>query len=226
MNLLLRAVVFLLSTTLVIPSTIAADDYSAVEEMMFAGNPRPAVETISIWNRDIPWRAATKNSAQLEEIRSAVADMNSALHRSPFKLVEAKDSPPALVIEFVSPEKLSTRQGKNRRFRPGRVGNTITFKRGDASIGIAAVYIADNLPGRTRQYVLRHELMHAIGVPKHATYVFDSIMRSNWRMSAAPVTLLDFDRKLVDFVYNSLKSGFTKQQTKDAFDRDWYRSAQ
>lgn len=221
-----RVSVLLVVVVANLPSAIAAEEYSAVEELMFTGDPRPSVETLSIWNRNIPWKSSTTDPTLLTEIRSATSEINLSLQRSPFKLVEAKDTPTALFIEFVPHEKLVSLQGKNSTYRPGRVGHTVTIKRGDGSIGVALVFVANNLSDRMRGYVLRHELMHALGVPKHTTYVFDSIMRRNWRRSAAPPNLLGFDRKLIDFVYMNLKSGDSKQDTRRAFDRAWGKPTQ
>lgn len=115
--------------------------------------------------------------------------------------------------------------GNRASFSPGRIGHTFTFKKKDGSIRDAAIYIADNLPRATRQYIIRHELMHAMGIPKHATYMFDSILRSSWRISAAPRELLAYDRKIIRFVYNHLKPGLTKAQTRQMFDREWGKPA-
>lgn len=203
----------------------ASEEYSAVEELLFTGDPAPDPKTVAVWNRDVLWKSATGDTNLLEEIRAAIADVNSALHRSPVKIREAGDKPPKLHINFVAPEKLTTMAGKRIKFLPGRVGNTITLKTGDGSIGIASISIANNLPERTRYYVLRHELMHAMGVPKHTKIVYGTIMRRNWRTSAAPVKLLAFDRKLLGFLYNGSKSGLTRRHFRQAFDRDWAKPA-
>lgn len=206
-------------------SVVCANDFRPVDEMLFSGDPRPASAAVSIWNREIPWKASTTNPEITEDIRAATAEMNLALAGSGIKLVEAAGAPPALQFTLVPAAQLAGFAGNGMSFSPGRIGHTFTFRKKDGSIRNAAIFIADNLPQGARKYIIRHELMHAMGIPKHATYVFDSILRSNWRMSSAPRELLAFDRKLIGFVYNHLKPGFTKAQTRRMFDREWGKPA-
>ncbi len=206
-------------------STVSASESRAVDEMLFTGDPRPERSTIAIWNRDISWTTARATPDMLDDIRAAAAEMNAVLNSSGIKLVEATGKTAALKITFVPAPQLAGVPGGRTAFRPGRIGNTFTFKKKDGSIRSAAIFIANNLPRGTRQYIIRHELMHAMGIPKHATYVFDSILRSNWEMSSAPRKLLDFDRKIIRFIYGHLKSGFSQAKTRRMFDRQWGKPA-
>lgn len=219
-------VVSILAAILLTPaSVVSANDFRPVDEMLFSGDPRTDTASVSIWNREIPWKASTTNREILEDIRAATAEMNLVLAGSGIKLTEAAGTPPALQFTLVPAAKLAGFAGNGMSFSPGRIGHTFTFKKKDGSIRNAAIFIADNLPHGVRKYIIRHELMHAMGIPKHATYVFDSILRSNWRMSSAPRELLDFDRKIIRFVYNHLKPGFTKAQTRGMFEREWGKTA-
>jgi hypothetical protein len=206
------------------PRADTADDLRIVEEMLFSGTPRPAASAISIWNQNVNWKTTSTDTAIIADTRDAVADMNSALQGAPFKLVEAISQPPALLIAFVPADKLASMKTARMAFRPGRLGHTFTFRRKDGSIGNAGIFIADNLPEIARRYTLRHELMHAMGIPKHTTYSFDSVLRRNWQLNSAPGTLLKFDRKIIDFVYRYLKPGHTKSDLRRVFGRRWQPS--
>lgn len=149
--------------------------------------------------------------------------MNDALKAAPFKLIEAKTEPPTLLIAFVPASQLRNMKTRRMAFRPGRLGQTFTFKGPDGSISNGGIFIADNLPDISRKYALRHELMHAMGIPKHTTHSFSSILRRNWQISSAPGTFLAFDRKVIDFVYRYLKPGHTKSDVRRIFGRKWAR---
>lgn len=189
--------------------------------MLFTGDPAPSTETVSIWNRDIAWKLSSTDPRHLSETRGAVAEMNTLLNSVPFKLVEAKSAPPVLLIAFVPAAQLRNLKTGRTAFRPGRLGHTFTFRGADGAIGNAGIFIADNLPDDARKYALRHELMHAMGIPKHTTYSFKSVLRRNWQMSSAPRNLLPFDRKVIDFVYRHLKSGQTRQVVRRIFQERW-----
>jgi hypothetical protein len=210
---------------LAVPSTATAEDFRTVDEILFSGDPRPTSATVSIWNGEIPWKSSDTTPAIMDDIRAATAEINAVLAGSRVKFVEAAGKPAALQFTFVPPAQLAGKPGSAMPFRPGRIGHTFTFKKQDGSIRGAGIFIANKLPRATRQYIIRHELMHALGIPKHVTYVFDSLLRTNWRMSAAPRELLDFDRKIIRFVYHHLKPGFTKEQTRRMYDANWGKPA-
>ena len=198
----------------------AEPGYREVEKALFVGHPPPALSTVRRWNGTVFWATGgERKPAPVADILAAAAEINLLLAGTGVFLSPAiGEFKPRIVISYLPPEKVRNLAATAAGPEEGRVGQTIAFPDGGSGYGFVAIAVADDLPVGHRRYVIRHELLHAMGIPKHVGQEAESVMRRIHRPDDAPSKLLDFDRTLLRFLYRDVRPGATAEEVHHAWD--------
>ena len=202
------------------PAPALADlDARIVEEILFNGQPRPALKKIARWTGKVRWAAAGKrHPPPMADIREAIAEINAVLSDSGVTIEEAMPGEaPQIAVSYLPRERIQSMQGSSSRSEPGRVGHSIAFPGPNSFITFGAVAVADDLSPGHLKYVILHEFLHVLGVAKHTTYISDSVMWQGQRPETAPTELQPFDRALLRFLYTEVEPGATREEVRQAW---------
>lgn len=202
------------------PPAQAGIDARVIEEILFHGQPRPALKKLARWAGTIRWAASGKrHPPPMADIRAAVAELNAVLAGTGVTIEEAAPGEaPQVAVSYLPRERIQSMQGSSSRAEPGRVGHSIAFPGPDSRITFGAVAVADDLSPGHLKYVILHEFLHVLGIAKHTTYIADSVMRQGQRPETAPSELQPFDRALLRFLYTEVAPGATRQEVRRAWD--------
>lgn len=198
----------------------AEPGFREVETALFVGHPPPQASKVRRWDGMVFWTAGgARKPAPVSDILAAAAEINLLLAGTGVFLSPAVgESKPRIVISYLPPEQVRNLAATAAGPEEGRVGETIAFPDGASGYGFVAIAIADDLPLHHRRYVIRHELLHAMGIPKHVGQNAESVMRRTHNPDDAPFRLLDFDRTLLRFLYRDVRPGATQEEVRQAWD--------
>ena len=198
------------------PAASAEPGFREIETALFVGHPPPALSKVRRWSGTVFWSAGgERKPAPVADILAAAAEINLLLAGTGVFLSPAfGEFKPRIVISYLPPEKVRNLAATAAGPEEGRVGQTIAFPDGGSGYGFVAIAVADDLPLRHRRYVIRHELLHAMGIPKHVGQDAESVMCRIHSPDDAPSRLLDFDRMLLRFLYRDVRPGATPEEVR------------
>jgi hypothetical protein len=191
----------------------AEEEFRGLAEVLFEGDPHPDTDRVKRWTGRVGWLTTEKDPSILSEIQRAVAEMNGILAGTGVSLYRT-ESEPGLIITFLPADKLASIPGSRARSGADNVGLSIVFSNRESEISFASIAISKGLTPAHLRYVLRHELMHAVGLPKHATSVSETILRQIHERDGVSQRFTAFDLRAIRFLYGQLPPGATPEDAR------------
>jgi hypothetical protein len=164
---------------------------------MSSGMPTVQPDNVQKWRAPVRVSAAgSPGEDDLAILSAAIDDVRAATGHSIFVDTPGSTSS-SIVVHFVS---RAEAQRLEPDLQPYHVGYYRAMLSDYEIVSATVVVVADEISERSRQYIVRHELMHAMGFPNHAFDEPTSVMHQPWQGATG---YSDLDRAALEMMYRS-----------------------
>jgi len=202
----------------------ASAEWDYVEDMLLPADFTHKDPLVWRWTNSPIVSVADGSPREIAAVKGAVSELNQFLSDTTFQIQYSDDVSQGNII-FSFPLRAETEKysdlhpmlKKPQSFEGFWLGGRPWAGR----LGNSTIIVFSDLSEGEKWGAVLHELGHSLGLVGHTDRYISSLFYNNWKGGAVSDGFSSDDRKVLQFLYSHLESGYSLRETRDLFNKHW-----